>query len=61
VKEQGNIPLLVAGIVGSIKLLADTLGYQIITDEQVNAIANGVSAVVAIIAVFLNNRREKQQ
>lgn len=53
--------MLVAGIVGSIKLLADTLGYQIITDEQVNAIANGVSAVVAIIAVFLNNRQEKQQ
>lgn len=53
--------MLVAGIVGSIKLLADTFDYQIITDEQVNAIANGVSAVVAIIAVFLNNRQEKQQ
>ncbi|QOS99404.1 hypothetical protein JNUCC42_00985 [Brevibacterium sp. JNUCC-42] len=36
-EKQGNIPMLVAGIVGSIKLLADTLGYQIITDEQVNA------------------------
>ncbi|TPG84277.1 hypothetical protein EEL32_16045 [Brevibacillus laterosporus] len=60
-EKQGNITMLVAGIVGSIKLLADTSGYQIITDEQVNAIANGVSAVVAIIAVFLNNRQEKQQ
>jgi len=61
VKEQGNIPLLVAGIIGSIKLLADTLGYQIITDDQVNAIANGVSAVVTILAVLLNNRQAKQQ
>ncbi|WP_068794140.1 hypothetical protein [Brevibacillus laterosporus] len=60
-KEQGNIPLLVAGIIGSIKLLVDTLGYQIITDDQVNAIGNGVSAVVTILAVLLNNRQAKQQ
>ncbi|RAP29968.1 hypothetical protein EEL32_24750 [Brevibacillus laterosporus] len=48
----GNKAVLIAGVLGAMKLLADSYGYSIITDDQINAIVNGIFAVVA---TFTNN------
>jgi len=52
--EKLRKPVIVVGLVGALKLATDAFGLNIITDDQVNAIANGVSAVAAIIATLIN-------
>jgi len=42
------------GLLGAVKLAAGSFGYDIISDEQINAIANGVSAIAAVIATLMN-------
>lgn len=56
-RKDGNIGVLVAGILGATKLALEAFGYSIITDEQINAIANGVAAAATVVAAFLNNRK----
>ncbi|MED1788103.1 hypothetical protein P4V47_11490 [Brevibacillus laterosporus] len=58
-KTAGNKAVLFAGVLGSIKLLTEAYGYSVITDDQINAIANGLSAVAAVIAAFMNNFKSK--
>jgi hypothetical protein len=41
-------PAFYIGIIAGIKVVLSLFGYNIITDEQVNSIANGVAALVAV-------------
>ncbi|WP_255433641.1 hypothetical protein [Brevibacillus sp. LEMMJ03] len=43
-KKDGNIVVLITGLLGAAKLALEAFGYSIITDDQINAIANGVAA-----------------
>ena len=52
--EKLRKPTIIAGLIGAIKLATDAFGLNIIADDQVNAIANGVAAVAAIIAALIN-------
>jgi len=54
VLERLRKPTIVMGLLGAVKLAAGAFGYDIISDEQINAIANGVSAIAAIIATLMN-------
>ncbi|QOS97535.1 hypothetical protein JNUCC42_13120 [Brevibacterium sp. JNUCC-42] len=58
-KTTGNKAVLIAGVLGSIKLLAESFGYSVISDDQINDIANGASALLAVIAAFTNNLKPK--
>jgi hypothetical protein len=58
-KKNGNIVVLITGLLGAAKLTLEAFGYSIITDEQINAIANGVAATATVVAAFLNNRKPK--
>jgi len=49
--------VLVTGLLGAAKLALEAFGYSIITDDQINAIANGVAAVAAVVAAWMNNHR----
>ncbi|WP_255668561.1 hypothetical protein [Brevibacillus daliensis] len=42
-------------------MLAETLGYSVISDDQINAIANGVAACAAVLAATLNNFKNKTE
>lgn len=53
-KKDGNIVVLITGLLGAAKLALEAFGYSIITDDQINAIANGVTA-------SLNNRKPKAE
>ena len=52
--EKLRKPAIVAGLIGALKLATDAFGLNLISDDQVNTIANGVSAVAAIIAALIN-------
>jgi uncharacterized membrane protein len=48
--EKLQNPIYWLAILGGIKIILNANGVQIITDDQVNAIANGLSALVDVIA-----------
>lgn len=52
--EKLRKPALVIAILGAVKLVTDAFGMQILTNENINAIANGVSAVVTVIGILIN-------
>lgn len=59
--KQGNVVILVVGVLGVTKLALEVFGHKdVITDEQINAIANGVGVAAAVVAAFLNNRKHKE-
>jgi uncharacterized membrane protein len=58
--EKLNNPLFYIGILSGIKLLLNTLGYNLISDDQVNAIANGIAALVVVIAGIVAKTRNNQ-
>ena len=60
-KKDGSIVVLVAGLLDVAKLKLAVFGYSIITDEQLNVIANGAASVAEVVAAFLNNRKAKAQ
>jgi len=40
-----NKPLFWVGLLGGVKLIADSFGYSLFTDDQINSIANGFATV----------------
>ncbi|MED1949004.1 hypothetical protein [Brevibacillus centrosporus] len=60
-KKDGNVIVLVTGLLGAAKLALEAFGYSVITDDQINAIANGVAAVAAVVAAWMNNRKKGEQ
>ena len=60
-KEKGNVYVLAVGVLGVAKLLLDGAGYPIITDEQVNLLADGIAALAAIVAAYTNNHKAKEE
>ncbi|MDA8223469.1 MAG: hypothetical protein M0Z35_17605 [Desulfitobacterium hafniense] len=52
--ERLRTPALVIAIGGAIKLVTDAFGLQLLTDESINDIANGVSALATVIGILIN-------
>mgnify|MGYP000897571342 FL=1 len=46
-------PAFYIALLGAGKLVADAFGCPIITDDQVNAIANGLACLVTVIGVAM--------
>jgi len=59
--EKLRKPTIIIGFLGAVKLATDAFGYSFLTNEDVNAIANGISAIVAIIATLLNRDTPQAQ
>ncbi|MFB9330460.1 hypothetical protein ACFFSY_31345 [Paenibacillus aurantiacus] len=47
-------PGLILGILGAAKLLLDSAGIQI-PDDTINDLANGISAVLVVISIFVDH------
>lgn len=52
--EKLRTPALVVAILGAVKLVTDAFGIVILTDENINAIANGVSAIATVVGILIN-------
>jgi uncharacterized membrane protein len=55
--EKLRTPALVVAILGAVKLVTDAFGLFILDDVNINAIANGVSAVVTVIGICINRSK----
>ncbi|MBP1156065.1 MULTISPECIES: hypothetical protein [unclassified Paenibacillus] len=51
-------PGLILGVLGAVKLALDSMGMNI-PDETINEIANGISAVLVVISIFMDHGKEK--
>ena len=57
---QINIVTILVAVLGAVKIVLQAFGLDIITDDQINAIANGVAAIVTIFGVVMSHRKPKQ-
>jgi len=54
-------PAFYLAILGAAKLVTDAFGLQIISDEQINSIANGLAAIVTVIGVAIGYEEKQHQ
>lgn len=47
-------PTLVIAVLGAVKLVTDAFGIVILTNESINAIANGISAIATVVGILIN-------
>ena len=46
-------PAFYVALLGAAKLVTDAFGFTFITDEQVNAIANGLATIATVVGVAI--------
>ncbi|MDM5155833.1 hypothetical protein QUF88_19170 [Bacillus sp. DX1.1] len=60
-----EISILLFGFLGSIKLLMDSLGYHIITDDIISAVVSfvcwGIAIGTMVTNTYLSKNRQKQK
>ncbi|SDN72419.1 hypothetical protein SAMN04487897_104203 [Paenibacillus sp. yr247] len=52
-----NYFTLTLGLLGAAKLILNAYGLDIIHDDDMNAIANGVAALLSVIGVYTNHQK----
>jgi phi LC3 family holin len=55
-----NLVTLVPALLGAIKLILEPFGVHI-SNEDINAIANGVAAIVTIVGVVVSHQKAEVQ
>lgn len=55
--QNRNLYTLTIGLLGAIKLTLESFGIHVITDEQINSIADGVAAVFAVAGVIMSHNK----
>ncbi|GMA56384.1 hypothetical protein C7445_101121 [Alicyclobacillus sacchari] len=55
--QTKRLTTLVIGLLGAAKLITDTLGLHVITNPEINAIANAVASIVTVISVFMSHTK----
>lgn len=55
-----NYATLIPALIGALKLILQPFGVDLsnITDERVNDVVNGISAVLAIIGIFATHKKK---
>lgn len=53
--EKMKKPMFWAAIIGAIKLITDAMGVQLISNEQVNQISDGVAALLTVAGVVISH------
>ena len=54
-----NYFTLSLGLLGAAKLILNAFGLDLIQDDNMNAITNGVAAVLSIIGVYANHQKSE--
>lgn len=52
-----NYYTLTLGLIGAAKLILDAYGMDLIKDADMNAIANGVAALLSIVGIYTNHQK----
>ncbi|SDO16192.1 hypothetical protein SAMN04487897_10957 [Paenibacillus sp. yr247] len=54
---QINYLSLSIGLLGAAKLILNAFGLDIISDNEINAIGNGVATIATIVGVYMNHKK----
>lgn len=54
-----NYYTLALGLLGAAKLILNAFGVDLISDDNVNAIANGVAALLSVVGVYTNHQKSE--
>ena len=54
-----NYYTLALGLLGAAKLILDAFGMDLISNDNMNAIANGVAALLSVVGVYTNHQKEE--
>lgn len=57
--DKFNKPALWVALLGALKLILDSFGISLISDTQVNDIANGIAALVTVAGVIIDHGMQK--
>ncbi len=52
-------PAFYVALLGAAKLVTDAFGVTLITDEQVNSIANGLATIVTVVGVAIGYEEQE--
>jgi uncharacterized membrane protein len=52
-----NYYTLTLGLIGAAKLILDAYGMDLIKNEDMNAIANGVAALLSVVGIYTNHQK----
>lgn len=53
--QKFTSPLFWTAIIGAIKIVLDTVGIQVIDNQKMDALANGLAAAAVLIGVFVDH------
>lgn len=53
--QNRRVSTIVIGLLGAAKIITDMLGWHVITDQQINDIANGAAALLTVITVVMSH------
>lgn len=56
--QTRNVLTITIGLLGAAKLVLDAFGVHIISDAQVNDIANGVASLVTVVGVYMSHNKD---
>ena len=56
--QKGNVVTLIIAILGALKLVLNAFGIDIITEQNINDIANGIAAIVTIAGVIMSHKKD---
>ncbi|MCL6452124.1 MAG: hypothetical protein K6T78_00680 [Alicyclobacillus sp.] len=59
--QNRNYVTLTIAILGAVKLILQAFGVNIITDQQIDAIGNGVAALITVIGVIMTHIRQDKK
>lgn len=57
--ENRNIATLMVAIVGAGKLILQAFGVDLITEQQIDALANGIAAAITIVGVVMTHVKRR--
>ncbi|KPV45582.1 hypothetical protein [Alicyclobacillus ferrooxydans] len=58
VLQNRNLATLLIAVLGAVKLILQAFGIDIITSQQIDAIANGVAALITVAGVIMTHLKK---
>ena len=58
VLQNRNLATLLIAVLGAVKLILQAFGVDIITSQQIDAIANGVAALITVAGVIMTHLKK---
>lgn len=55
--EKLRTPAIFVAVLGAAKLILEAFGYNIITDDQINSISNGLAAIFTVAGIAISPKK----